>query len=342
MQIRACILSFIGFLTVHFLLAQELSMKSEFVYHTAPFKSCHASTIAETPMGLVTAWFGGTHEKHQDVGIWLSRQSDGGWTAPVEIANGVQHTDKRYPCWNPVLYYHENIGLVLFYKVGPNPREWWGEMTISTDGGKNWGPSHRLPEDIIGPVKNKPELLDNGTLLCPSSTEHDGWRVHLELTMDWGRSWQRVGPIPASVELQAIQPSILRHPGGKLQLLCRSKNDRLVESWSEDQGLTWSPLQKTSLPNPNSGTDAVTLRSGKHLLLYNPTETPEGKWGGNRYPLVLASSPDGKNWEDLHTLETGPGEYSYPSIIEGTDGRVHLVYTWKREKIKYWEITIKD
>src|SRR2546427_137606 len=76
-------------------------MKSEFIYETAPFPECHASTIVETKSGLVAAWFGGTRERHPDVGIWLARHVSGGWTVPVEVANGVQSPTNRYPCWNP-------------------------------------------------------------------------------------------------------------------------------------------------------------------------------------------------------------------------------------------------
>ena len=67
----------------------------------------------------------------------------------------------------------------------------------------------------------------------------------------------------------AIQPSVLFHPKGKLQLLCRSQNDAILEAYSNDKGMTWSEVQKTNLPNPNSGTDAVTLKDGRHLLVYN-------------------------------------------------------------------------
>ena len=78
-------------------------VKSEFIYETAPFPECHAATIAESQGGLVAAWFGGTKEKNPDVGIWVSRVVKGVWTAPVEVANGVESPSKRYPTWNPVL-----------------------------------------------------------------------------------------------------------------------------------------------------------------------------------------------------------------------------------------------
>ena len=71
---------------------------------SAPFPSAHASTIVETPAGLVAAWFGGTREKHPDVGIWLSRHDGRTWSAPVEVATGRQADGRRYPCWNPVLF----------------------------------------------------------------------------------------------------------------------------------------------------------------------------------------------------------------------------------------------
>lgn len=129
---------------------------SEFVFEAAPFPSCHASTIVETPDGLVVAWFGGKHEKHPSVGIWLSRQIGDRWTEPIEVANGNQKEAARQPCWNPVLFQPKNGPLLLFFKVGPSPDEWWGELKQSSDNGKTWGETIRLPNGIVGPIKNKP------------------------------------------------------------------------------------------------------------------------------------------------------------------------------------------
>jgi alpha-L-rhamnosidase len=328
------IISF-GFVMLFGLSMQAQIVVNEFIYDNAPFPECHASTITTWKGSLLAAWFGGTHEKHQDVGIWLARKSNGFWSEPVEVADGIQHADKRYPCWNPVLFTAPDATVYLYYKVGPNPREWWGELKKSMDGGATWSDAMRLPEDILGPVKNKPVLIEGKGLLCPSSTEHDGWTIHMEWTRDHGKTWRRIGPLKASGDIQAIQPTLLDHGNGKLQLLCRSKVNGVVESWSMDQGETWSELAPTSLPNPNSGIDGVTTRSGEHFLVYNPTSTPAGKWGGDRWPLVLARSTDGENWETMEVLESEPGEYSYPAIIEGADGRLHITYTWKRDKVKH-------
>ena len=147
-----------------------------FTLSKRPTSSCHASTIVETRGGLVAAWFGGTHEGHRDVGILTSRYKNGKWSVPVEVVNGVQSSTKRYPCWNPVLFQPENGPLILFYKVGPSPSSWWGMMTTSTDHGKTWSWPTKLGENplighLLGPVKNKPLELQDGSILCPSSSE---------------------------------------------------------------------------------------------------------------------------------------------------------------------------
>jgi predicted neuraminidase len=305
---------------------------TEFIFEQAPFASCHASTIAETPAGLAAAWFGGTKEGDKDVGIWVARRDGDRWTTPVEVASGRQTDGTRYPCWNPVLIQAQARGekapLLLFYKVGPRPSTWWGMLLTSDDSGRTWSEPARLPEGILGPIKNKPVVLADGALLCPSSTEDQGWRVHLERTSDLGRTWSRIGPLNDGKEFAAIQPAILFHPGDQLQIVCRSRQGKVVESWSHDGGATWGPLQATALPNPNSGIDAVTLKDGRAVLIYN--HTPKG-----RSPLNVALSDDGKSWKAGPVLEEEPGEYSYPAVIQTSDGRVHVTYTWKRRRIKH-------
>ena len=321
------------------LLAQSTApgfIKSEFIYETAPFPECHASTLAESKSTLVAAWYGGTKEKHPDVGIWVSRLEQGRWTTPVEVANGIESPAKRYPTWNPVLHQPKSGPLLLFYKVGPNPESWWGMLMTSNDGGKTWSQPTRLPDGIAGPIKNKPVELRNGELLCPSSTEDKGWRVHFERTADLGKTWQRTEAINDGKEFGVIQPTVFFHQDGKLQALFRSRQGKVVESWSDDKANTWSKLTATSLPNPNSGIDGVTLQDGRHLLVYNHVVVKPGKWG-DRAPLNVALSADGKTWQAALVLEPGPpsAEYSYPAVIQTRDGLVHITYTWNRKKVKH-------
>ena len=229
----------------------------------------HASTIAETPHGLVAAWFGGPYEGHSQVGIWLAREVDGRWSAPVEVTRGADRFGRAQPCWNPVLYQAAAGPLLLFYKVGPSPRRWWGMLRTSTDGGRTWTAPRRLPRRILGPIKNKPVALADGALLCPSSTEHLGWRAHLERTADLGESWARLAPLNTRREFAAIQPCILTYPDGRLQVLCRTRQGVIAECWSGDGGLSWGSMQATALPNPDSGIDAVALHDGRAVLAYN-------------------------------------------------------------------------
>jgi predicted neuraminidase len=314
-------------------LSQAGLLKSEFIFETAPFPQCHASTIVETDGGLVAAWFGGTHERHPDVGIWLSRLVDGKWTAPIEVANGIESATNRYPCWNPVLFQPRNGPLMLFYKVGPSPSTWWGMLMqlqdLQSGFEKHLPMPRRLPEEILGPIKNKPVQLANGDILCPSSTEDHGWRVHFEWTSDFGKTWHKTQPANDGKTIGAIQPSILFHSDKRLQALGRTRQGKIFESWSEDNGRTWGEMKLTSLPNPNSGIDAVTLRDGRQLLVYNHSTK-------GRSPLNVALSSDGKKWEAALTLEGEPGkQFSYPAVIQTKDGLVHITYTWKRERIKH-------
>ncbi len=309
-------------------------IQSEFLYETASFPSVHASTIVDTRAGLVAAFFGGTRESAPDVGIWVSRHVKGTWTAPVEVATGVQADGTRHPCWNPVLFEMPDRSLALFYKVGPDPRNWWGMVRASSDNGQTWGEARRLPDGILGPVKNKPVRLADGTIISPSSTESNDkpslWRLHFERSADAGRTWTIARPsvVPGAPELHAIQPSILVYPDGKLQAVGRTRSERVFQTWSSDGGKTWTPLTLTALPNPSAGTDAVTLRDGRQLIVYNHTAK-------GRTPLNIAISRDGTAWEAALVLESEPGEYSYPAVIQAVDGKVHVTYTWKRQRVRH-------
>jgi predicted neuraminidase len=314
----------------------------EFIFESAPFQSAHASTIAETRSGLVAAWFGGTREGANDVGIWVSRRVGGTWMPPVEVATGALSDGTRVPTWNPVLFETRNGQLSLFYKAGPSPREWWGVVRTSLDDGRTWGDARRLPDGVLGPVKNKPVRLSDGTIISSSSTESvatpSRWRIHFERSRDAGATWTISRPPDGPTPIDAIQPSILTHADGRLQAVGRTRSGRVFETWSSDRGQTWTPLALTELPNPSAGTDAITLNDGRHVLVYNHTAK-------GRTPLNVAVSRDGRTWHTAHTLESEPGEYSYPAVIQTRDGLVHITYTWRRLRIKHVVLdpsTLKD
>ena len=342
---QQCVFVFVAFSQAIVLPAQESPvLTSEFIYESASFPSCHASTIVESADGtLLVSWFGGTREKHPDVGIWVSRRVNNVWTAPTEVANGVQYqstdgTVVRHPTWNPVLFQPKNGPLLLFYKAGPTPQTWWGLLMSSVDNGKTWSAPRRLPEGILGPIKNKPIELSSGEILCPTSTESpttDLWQVHMETTSDNGFTWRRTNALNDGIAFGAIQPSLLQLGGPELLAVGRSKQKSVFQMRSKDGGRTWGEMQAGSLPNPNSGVDAVTLSDSSHLLVYNHVSGKQGSWG-DRSPLNVAISKDGVAWQAALQLENTPkSEFSYPAVIQTRDGLVHITYTWNRKKIKH-------
>ena len=272
---------------------------------------------------------------------------------------------KRKSCWNPVLFEMPNGELWLFFKIGSSVGDWTGWLTKSKDGGRTWSDKEPLPFDaegraFLGPIKNKPELID-GRLLCPSSTEKDGWRFHMEiLDLSDGR-WKKGTPVKdlnwkwipvESTEaiktddnkphpIDCIQPSILKLKDGRLQVTMRTHNAHVATSFSSDNGDTWTPVTLLDIENNQSGTDAVTLQDGRHALIYNNFETLPLTPKGVRTPCSIALSDDGTNWQHVLTLEDSPiDQYSYPAIIQGKDGTLHCVYTWRRQRISYKQIDL--
>ena len=261
---------------------------------------------------------------------------------------------KRKACWNPVLYEMPDGELWLFFKIGSTVGDWTGWLTKSKDGGLSWSEKEPLPFDaegraFLGPIKNKPELIE-GRLLCPSSTEKDGWRFHMEIldlkTGEW--KWIPVASTEAIKTddnqlhpIDCIQPSILKLKDGRLQVLMRTHNAHIATSYSSDNGDTWTPVTLLDIENNQSGTDAVTLRDGRHLLIYNNFKTQPMTPKGVRTPLSIALSDDGQHWRHVLTLEDSPiDQYSYPAIIQGEDDRIHCVYTWRRQRIVYKQIDL--
>jgi predicted neuraminidase len=336
------LIAFLVLAAVTFKLTSPL-VRSEFIFIPNAPKTAvaHAASIAETSSGFIAAWYGrnnGGQEK-----IFVSRLERGSrvWTPPAMVAEGAGGKDAA-GYWNPVLFQQNNGPLFLFYKTDENPQGWEGMFKVSLDSGKTWGPAERLPDGILGPIKNKPVELDDGTVLCPSSTESpDGWNIYIERirpknTGDFllKNKWSKIGPLN-NRSLRVIQPALLNFGEGRMLLLSRNKkldlslSRPIMEARSTDNGLTWSALKPTGLPNPNSGIDAATLKDGRCILVYNPSSIM-------RTPLDVAVSTDeGKTWALCLRLENGFGEYSYPSVIQASDGMIHILYSWKKRKIRH-------
>lgn len=299
-----------------------------------PFAACHAATAAALSDGaLVAAWFAGTAEGHADTAIWGATRTASGWSPPRMLAKVGD-----VPHWNPVLLPAPDGVLHLWWKVGPSPRDWTTWTMTSADGERWSAPRALVPGDVggRGPVKNRPIVLSDGAWLAPASRETaDQWTVFVDRSANGGRTWAASDPLshaPAVTGLGVIQPALWESAPGQVHMLTRSTCGRVCRSDSADGGHTWAPATPTELPNNNSGLDLARLADGRLVLACNPVA---GNWAA-RTPLALLLSDDnGRTWRTWHVLETGPGEYSYPSIIP-VPGGVAVVYTWRRERIACW------
>ena len=315
--------------------AAAAAPREEFVFTTAPFAQCHASTVMETKDGeMLAAWFGGTRERHPDVAIWMARRSAGGWSAPAEMAR-----HENTPTWNPVLFRTLDGATWLFYKFGVDPRQWTGAYRRSDDDGRTWSAARPLPAGLLGPIRVKPLILPNGDVLAGTSVEsYRSWSAWVERSTDHGQSWTKHGPVSHPREPYGIiQPTLIPRSGGGVRMFARARNiGSICYADSFDGGRSWTPARETELPNPNAGVDAVKLADGRAVMIYNHATK-------GRTPLNLAvSTDDGDSWKPFLELETEPGEYSYPALIQGSGGDLHMTYTWKRERIKYVRVPLAD
>jgi len=325
----------------------------------------HASTVVELKNGdVMAAWFAGTKEGAPDVSIYGAQLEHGVWSAPVRLAQA-----RGVACWNPVLFHTKDGRLWLYYKYGTRPSTWKGARKWSDDEGRTWSAEEKLPDGILGPIKDKPLVLSDGTIVSGSSVENVSWTAWIERSQDQGRTWTKFGPItvpesidipdaaalragtenppPASPGVSAklyrppaktvgiIQPSVVWLGGRHLRFYARSQTRaaRIAVADSMDDGATWTQAQFIDLPNPNSGIDAARLRDGRILLAFNNSYD-------QRTPLNLAVSGDGKHFKIFKTLEDGPGQYSYPAIVQAANGDLLITYSWRRETIKFLRVPL--
>jgi len=329
----------------------------------------HASTVVELKNGdIMVAWFAGSREGAPDVAIYGARLHDGAWSAPKELARA-----DKVACWNPVLFHTRDNRLWLYYKYGTRPSTWLGARKWSDDEGRTWSKEEDLPPGILGPIKDKPLVLPDGTIVSGSSVESGKWNAWIERSTDGGKTWTKFGPItipesadvanaaaiaasreqpapavapggvhtkiylPAKTTIGIIQPSVVWMGGHHLRFFARSrtKSARIAIADSMDDGKTWTQARFIDLPNPNSGIDAVRLRDGRIVLAFNDSYN-------ERTPLNLAVSADGEHFRVFKTLEDGPGQYSYPAIIQAANGDLLITYTWRRETIKFVRLPLHD
>lgn len=293
----------------------------------------HAPTVAEAANGDILAlWYGGSYESSDDQALYLSRRpkNESRWTVPERVV-----WNPGQPPGNAVIFRlpDERLGIIWGRMEGSRPVRrgaGWSEcrlmMRTSDDNGHTWSDDDEIPGSFGWLPRNVPLTLANGDFALPVSGRVEGFGSgsFLLVLQEDGRSWKRRGFIP-----QGSQPTVVQRSNGELLALMRSR-PRILQSISTDNGHTWSVPVMTVLKNPGSGIAMTKLASGRLLLAFNDTDQQD------RTPLsVIQSTDDGRTWERTRILEADWGEFSYPSIIQASDGMTHLAYTYRRYTIKH-------
>ena len=325
----------------------EWKPEIEFLFEDGEcFPECHASSLALLENGVILCvYFAGKHEKADDVGIFLSRHTQNGWEKPrlLSKVDGVPH-------WNPVIFEIPG-GVRVCFKVGREIPDWLSWHTESFDQGRTW--TKPAPYgNAVGPVRSKPIVLSNGKMLAPNSVETaSSWRPFVDVSEDFGAHFKRLSTIPINFSrenednfisgLGAIQPTIWESEKGCVHALLRTTCGYIFRSDSADYGKTFSEAKNTSIPNNNSGIDAVNTPHGLFLAM-NPVS---GNWAARTPLVVLKSTDNGRTFSHFETLadlkfdEKGNknAEFSYPAII-ADEKYLHITFTWMRRQIAYAKI----
>jgi alpha-L-rhamnosidase len=320
-------------------------IKSEFIFSAKDsLWRSHVSNPVETKNGLIVA-FRALKGYKGEFGVWVCHYRNGSWYSPVEVVAPTGTENRRTIYLEPVLQNWPDGSIKLFYKERTPDGERFGMYKTSYDSGKTWSDGQRFQTNIYGPVKNKPRILNDGTIISPSQaailrpelegTERMKFNIHFEKSADSGITWRRINPprLETDNQVNTLEPCILIHSSDTLQSLCRSNAGSIFETWSYDNGDSWSALKATSLPNSDAGFDALTLLDNRYLLVYNHTSV-----NGDRSMLNVAISIDGIKWEAALIIENDDQkeeEFAYPSIIQTSDGLIHMTYSWNLLNIKH-------
>ncbi len=313
-----------------------ISFSSELIFEKIPSAAAHhCSTICEAGDGdLVCVWYGGSYESADDQVLFMARKkpADKNWSTPrVLVRNALE------PPGNAVVFRGTGHQLWIVWARMESSRPMrrgsgWDRCRLmfrtSTDDGATWNEDQPMLADTVWCVpRNPPIALADGTMVLPVEGSLDGVEgSHFMRLAPGAIEWQRAGFTSGG-----SQPALAQRSDGSLLALLRHTRN-IAEIESRDGGETWSQARPTTLKNPDSGISMRALANGHWVLVYNDSEV-------GRTPLSIVRSLDeGKTWEKSLQLESNPGEYSYPCIIQASDGRIHITYTFRRYAIKHVEL----
>lgn len=295
-----------------------------------PFPYNHTASIVELPNGdLLVAWGAGTHELAPDTRIVVSRLPGDSWSAPIVLTDKPDFADA-----NCVLFV-DDAGVVHLYYV-----EMFGDSFClgrtmqmeSADYGESWSQPRPLLDAFCILLRGRPIITAGGAWILPAY-EQAVYQSQFWRSTDRGVTWQASGKL-FSVPLN-LQPAVAQLADGALFALMRngSSTGTMLDARGDACGIGWTVRERDDLPNPNSGIELIRLRTGELLAIYNDSAI-------QRTPLVAALSTDsGESWSSPKIIADGPPQLSYPSAIQSTDGRIHVVYSANLTHIEHVTLT---
>jgi predicted neuraminidase len=339
---------------------ERLKLTQRFILPPPSHPTCHAPSLCQLPSGeLLLSFYAGSKEGAPD-SVVLGARFDpkrSAWSPPEVWVN----VPGRAPV-NPRVFLGPDSALWLLVGINYGPKWCSGDTYLflkrSFDFGRTWCDLELFWEEkgLLG--KNKPLHLPGGIWLIPVERERE-WSAAFLRSQDDGTTWEVVGDLGREARAHLIQPAVVALADGRLMCYMRSQEQYIFVSYSYDMGKRWTRPEPTPLPNNNSGIDMERLRSGNLVLAFNPTRSVPGLaklhegwpeempigfavWGP-RTPLVIALSEDeGKTWPYQLTLEEGPGEFSYPAIVQDDQEIIHIAYTYNRKAICHVQITEEE
>lgn len=314
----------------------SVAFASELVFEKIPFAAAHhCSTLCQAANGdLLCLWYGGSYESADDQVLFLARKKPEAknWSEPQVLARSATQ-----PPGNGVIFRDtsDRLWIVWGRMEGSRPMRrgsGWDRCRLmqrtSTDQGVTWSDDRPMfAEELWCVPRNPPARLDDGTLVLPVEGNQGKVEGSRFLTLAPGSdTWQSGGFTAGGSQPAVVQ----RRDKSLLALMRHSRNITQIES--RDAGRTWTDAVATPLKNPDSGITMTRLANGHLVLVYNDSQT-------SRTPLSIVRSLDeGQTWEKPLQLESNPGEYSYPCIIQTADGKIHVSYTYRRYAIKHVEL----
>jgi len=304
--------------------------------------------LDRTPKGrLWAAWVAGGDS---DKGLFVAASSDDGgqtWSPtrlvidPVDSPTGIRRralvgnfwTDPTGKLW---LFYDQSMG----YFDGRA-----GAWAITCDNPDADKPTWSAPRRIWhGATLNKPIVLKNGEWLMPISLwdrqkigpavfknefpELDELRMaNVFVSNDQGKTWTRRGGVRVP-ETQFDEHMFVELKDGRLWLLARTTYG-IAESFSPDQGRTWTEAQPSKIKHTAARFHLRRLVSGRLLLVKHGQI--EERTAKRSHLMAFVSEDEGQTWQGGLMLDERTG-VSYPDGFEGPDGTIHILYDHNRAK----------